>query len=209
MEEQHKPPAWIPAVALLVVPFGLLLMAFGTRSNRESAVGILFVTVAALVGAITWWMAPPTQSGRWQVTMLTLGAALTGIVAVSLVSKLTAPGGESSASRPENSRPVQLRGANVDGADLRGTVLDRADLRNLSAKGARFGGASLRAADLRNAVLTNADFTNACLRGVDLRGADVRSIVLTGADLSGSRTDGIDPALLPTTGAQAASGACS
>jgi uncharacterized protein YjbI with pentapeptide repeats len=62
-----------------------------------------------------------------------------------------------------------LRSARLDGADLTGAALGRADL---------------EFAKLRGAVLDGADLSRAQLGGADLTGASVRGLDLTEADLS-------------------------
>jgi uncharacterized protein YjbI with pentapeptide repeats len=74
---------------------------------------------------------------------------------------------------------VDLRRADLRGAQLRRVELNRVDLR-----GAHFTGADLRRADLRGANLSEANLNEADLRGADLSGADLRGARLTGADLS-------------------------
>ena len=82
-----------------------------------------------------------------------------------------------------NLREADLRGAKLDGANLReadlhGAKLDGANLREADLRGAKLDGANLREADLRGAKLDGADLFGADLRGADLRGADLR-----GADI--------------------------
>jgi hypothetical protein len=67
-------------------------------------------------------------------------------------------------SQPVDLRLANLGGADLAGADLRGVILGGADLRD----------ANLRGADLRGADLWTADLRGAYLRGVNLHGADLR-----------------------------------
>jgi uncharacterized protein YjbI with pentapeptide repeats len=80
----------------------------------------------------------------------------------------------------------------VKGADLEGR-----DLRNANASGAFFvranlAGANLRESDLFNADLRGADLTSADLRGATLAGADFRGADLTSADFRGAFMQGVD-----------------
>lgn len=75
------------------------------------------------------------------------------------------------------SQGVALAGRDLAGADLRGIVLDHADLREVMLEGADLRGASLRGADLRRAVLTEAR-----LEGADLAGATLDEANLSHSD---------------------------
>jgi hypothetical protein len=68
---------------------------------------------------------------------------------------------------------VDLSGAYLRGADLRGADLSGADLRGAYLRGADLYGADLRGAYLRGADLYGADLRRAYLRGADLYGADL------------------------------------
>ncbi len=81
-------------------------------------------------------------------------------------------------------------GAYCEHADLRGADLEGEDLRGVKMIFARLEGANLRGADLRGAQLTLAN-----LRGVDLRGADLRGAQLWRADLKEVQWEG---AVCPT-----------
>ena len=95
---------------------------------------------------------------------------------------------------------ADLRGAYLDGADLRGADLrrayldgahlSRADLRRANLDGAHLSRADLRRADLSRAYLDGADLTAADLRGANLFGANLRGANLRGADLDGANLDG-------------------
>ena len=79
---------------------------------------------------------------------------------------------------------INLRGADLSGADLRGAHLRRADLSGADLSGAHLRRADLRGADLRGAHLSGADLRWADLSGADLSGADLRGADLRWADLS-------------------------
>ena len=72
-------------------------------------------------------------------------------------------------------------------ADLRGANLDGADLYGANLCGANLDGADLYGADLCGANLDGADLYGANLCGADLRGAYVRGAYLRGADLRGAK----------------------
>ena len=78
---------------------------------------------------------------------------------------------------------ADLRGANLWDADLRDADLRDADLCGADLCGADLCGADLRGADLRGADLRDADLCGADLRGADLCGADLRDADLRDADL--------------------------
>ena len=81
---------------------------------------------------------------------------------------------------------INLRGADLSGADLYGANLRGADLRGAYLSGADLYGANLRGADLRGADLSDADLSGAYLSSAYLSGADLSSAYLSGADLSDS-----------------------
>ena len=91
---------------------------------------------------------------------------------------------------------VNLNGAHLEGANLRNTILKRADLGEAHLEGANLlkanlQGASLWGADLRGACLwearlEGADLMVANLQGASLWGADLRGASLWGANLEGS-----------------------
>ncbi|WP_170191930.1 pentapeptide repeat-containing protein [Saccharothrix syringae] len=113
--------------------------------------------------------------------------------------------------RPERN-PVDLRTADLCGADLSGLRLDHAnlwgaklkytvahevDLRHANLSFAelvdtRLGRARLRGAHLGRAVLDHATLDHADLREAELGGAGLRNCDLTGADLGGARLGGAD-----------------
>ncbi len=73
-------------------------------------------------------------------------------------------------------RCADLAGANLDGADLCGAVLQGATL-----AGASLRRASLVNADLRDTLLRRTDFTDADLRGANLSGAVIEQTIFAGA----------------------------
>jgi uncharacterized protein YjbI with pentapeptide repeats len=77
---------------------------------------------------------------------------------------------------------TNLRGANLENADLSGANLAGADLR-----AARLSGAMLFRADLRGAHLELADLRKARLDAADLAKANLRAAILSGATLRGAR----------------------
>ena len=79
----------------------------------------------------------------------------------------------------ENGKRVNLREADLRGADFYGADLREAD----------FYEADLRDTDLREADLRDADLRGADLRGADLRGADLRGAGLREADLRGAKIE--------------------
>lgn len=88
-------------------------------------------------------------------------------------------------------RDVKLEHADLSGARLRDAVLSFADLESAilvgtSLNGAKLNWADLRGADLRGAVLRKADVSGADLRNANLRGAVLRKANLSGAHLAGA-----------------------
>jgi uncharacterized protein YjbI with pentapeptide repeats len=90
-----------------------------------------------------------------------------------------------------HSQQNDFRGANLNGADLRGVDLHRAYLSEADLTGAVLRGADLTGADLNGVDLSEADLTGAVLRGADLTGAVFYRANLTGADLTGADLNGI------------------
>lgn len=78
-------------------------------------------------------------------------------------------------------RQARLNGSNLEGADLRETDLAGAFLVEVNLKKVRFLGASLR-----QAHLSGADLTKAALPQIDLKGASLRGATLNGAVLRGT-----------------------
>jgi hypothetical protein len=83
--------------------------------------------------------------------------------------------------RYANLSGADLPDANLSGADLYGANLSGADLYGANLSGADLSGANLYGADLRDADLYGAN-----LSGANLSGADLRYANLSGADLSGA-----------------------
>lgn len=85
--------------------------------------------------------------------------------------------------------PVVLRGAQVPGARLKGQFhhvsASRADLRSCNATDADLAGADLRGSKLDKAVLANTVLAGADLRGASMKGANVYRTQFGGADLDG------------------------
>ena len=84
--------------------------------------------------------------------------------------------------------PVNLSGANLEGANLREANLEGADLLRANLEGAilqfvNLQFANLEGANLREANLEGADLLRANLKGADLTRADLRKADLTRADL--------------------------
>lgn len=80
---------------------------------------------------------------------------------------------------------VLLTGARLDGTDLRDARLDGADLRDVRLDGANLGRTRLQGADLRGARLEGASLSGARLDGSNLRGARLEAAVLRETRLSG------------------------
>lgn len=103
---------------------------------------------------------------------------------------------------------IDLRHADISGADLCAVDFTKSDMRHIDLRGAKMLAVSLYMADLRYGRLAGADLDSACLvdadlrgadltganlRNADLTGADLRCADLTGADLSGARLKLTDP----------------
>jgi hypothetical protein len=83
-----------------------------------------------------------------------------------------------------------LRGADLYNANMRGADLLGADLSGANMRGAGLSGIDLRGADLSNANMCGADLSYADLGGANLRGADLRGACLSGAGLYGANLCG-------------------
>ena len=81
---------------------------------------------------------------------------------------------------------INLKEANLSGADLIEADLRKADLSGADLRKANLSGAKLSEAILSGAYLSEADLSGADLSGADLRGADLRGADLSGANLSGA-----------------------
>lgn len=87
---------------------------------------------------------------------------------------------------------VDLRNANLNGANFAGAVMPKANLSGVSAVGANFLGADLQGATLKNASLIYSNLVkvklnNAVLEITDLQGANLAEADLSGAKIT--RTD--------------------
>mgnify|MGYP001575590050 CR=1 FL=1 len=91
------------------------------------------------------------------------------------------------------SETLDLRGADLLGANLRDANLWGAHLVDANLRDANLWGADLRGADLGGANLWGADLGGADLGGANLRGANLRGANLGGANLGGSRILQIGP----------------
>lgn len=81
---------------------------------------------------------------------------------------------------------VDLREAQLCGADLSNITFRCVDLRDVSLRETKLCGATLSGCNLREADLGGADLSKANLWGADLRGADLRGAEMLGADFSGA-----------------------
>lgn len=84
---------------------------------------------------------------------------------------------------------MDLRGAELKGADLSGTTLEDVDLRGADLEGALLRGMELEGIDLRGADLKRADLRDVVVEESDLGGADLAGADLRGADLT--RAEGL------------------
>ena len=84
--------------------------------------------------------------------------------------------------RDANLRGADLLSANLQGANLQGANLRGADLLSANLQGAYMQGANLRGADLQDADLLDSD-----LRGANLRGVNLRDAKLLGTKLRRSK----------------------
>jgi len=91
--------------------------------------------------------------------------------------------------RGVNLREANLVGANLWGAKLREANLRGADLWGVNLREANLWGAFLRGANLGGANLGGAYLWGANLRGANLGGADLRGAYLVRADLRGAKYD--------------------
>ena len=77
-----------------------------------------------------------------------------------------------------------LNNAHLEDRDLKGALLEYADLRSATLSGANLSFANLRSTTLYGAVCFGVDFTGASLNGADLRFAALGRSKFRGADLS-------------------------
>jgi phospholipase C len=75
--------------------------------------------------------------------------------------------------------------------DLRGAHLDGQNLKNADLSGAELNGASFHGVNLSGAFMPNANLTGTSLQGVNLNGADLTGANLTRANLQGANTNKI------------------
>jgi uncharacterized protein YjbI with pentapeptide repeats len=97
------------------------------------------------------------------------------------------------AAPPGDLRGAQLQGADLSdaqlqGADIRWAQLQRADLSDAQLRGAALGDAQLQEALLNGAQLQGASLREAQLQGAILKGARLREAILMGATSSGWRS---------------------
>ncbi len=85
---------------------------------------------------------------------------------------------------------ANLAGARLAGADLRDAHLDGADLHGADLRRARLDAAQLHGANLQQALLARCNLRQANLERADLRGADLRRADLRGALLAQIQADG-------------------
>ena len=89
-------------------------------------------------------------------------------------------------------RPIDLIGASIAFADLRGAFLSGAFLSGANLIRANLHGADLPRANLSGAFLSGANLIRANLHGANLHGADLHGADLHGADLHGADLHGAD-----------------
>ncbi len=107
--------------------------------------------------------------------------------------------------RGANLRYIDFQGANLFNADLRGANLNGSNLREANLNGAKLNGANLQGTSLHKALIIGGCFIEANLSGADLRdtsldvatfsranlqGADLSEAYLKGADLEGANLNG-------------------
>jgi len=83
------------------------------------------------------------------------------------------------------------RQAKLQGANLRGTILKRADLRDANLQGANLIEALLQGANLRTANLKGANLSEARMQGTDLQNADLSNVNIQGAKLDSADLRGV------------------
>ncbi len=119
--------------------------------------------------------------------------------AVKVLGKLT-----KTAKLKENTLPIDLRGANLQGFDLteldfrkanlsgaqmQGAMLDDVQMQATDLSGAEMQGADLGGAKMLGANLSRAEMQGANLGGADLQGANLRRVQMQGADLDEVKMD--------------------
>lgn len=90
----------------------------------------------------------------------------------------------------DSTKPIDLRGASLEGAPLHGRKLAGADMSFASIRSAVLSQADLRGADLKGSTLSSAFLHNAKLVGADLRRAVLNNADLRSADLREANLDG-------------------
>jgi uncharacterized protein YjbI with pentapeptide repeats len=89
-------------------------------------------------------------------------------------------------------RGVDLRGVNLSYADLRGVDLSYVNLSYVNLRGVDLSYVNLRDVNLRDVDLSYANLRGVDLRGVDLSYANLRGVDLRGANLSYADLRGVD-----------------
>ena len=100
---------------------------------------------------------------------------------------------------PRVNSPIDLRAANLEGANLSRTKFEMPNLAGANFRGAKmvdvdFSGSMLNGicfdrANLRNANLRGADLTDASFEGTDLRAADLSTATVTRQQVAQAMTD--------------------
>jgi uncharacterized protein YjbI with pentapeptide repeats len=152
------------------------------RDARASIGNVLapagIATAVGLEGAIIFLLVPWTLRGilPWSMESYPFSAELRRLMFADLTDLKPVPG----AARKN------LRGLRLEGADLSGSILKGADLRDARFFRARLHKVDLEGADLRGALLTEAKMSFINLRNADLSGAELSGMYSMGADLRGA-----------------------
>jgi uncharacterized protein YjbI with pentapeptide repeats len=116
---------------------------------------------------------------------------------VILIKDVLVSHGEWLASDGSRGERAELKGAILQQADLHDANLERADLSGVRLSVADLMCANLKGADLRGADLWMSDFKDTNLEGADLRGANLSEVTnLTRQQIASAITD--DETLLPS-----------
>ena len=99
---------------------------------------------------------------------------------------------EAMADVQKETGPLDLRGADLSGLNLRGLDLAGANLEGANLEGAEIGYTHLEEANLKNANLQNIEGRDANLSGANLEGADLRSANLHGMEFEGANLRNTD-----------------
>ena len=94
--------------------------------------------------------------------------------------------------RGTNLFEARLRNANLSGALLQGATLDKADLRNANLSGAQLQGATFENTQLEAAILQEAQLQRAYLVNAQLQAADFYEAQLQGANFGGADLQNVD-----------------